>query len=118
MAVGFAHLVGATSACGDRTGLLLLADDSAPDSSGTFDGAEEGEDGAFTEGVLCSLNAGPVGSCDAGPAAGPVQRCTMNFPVCTNTEFPGRGWGCCERNPPDNRYDCLFQQFLIDAGCQ
>jgi len=113
-----ATLLGA-SACGDRTGLLTSEADSERDGGGVFDadGVSDGDDAAG-DGILCSLNDGPVNSCDAGPSAGPVQRCDVFFPVCTNTEFPGQGWGCCELNPPENHYDCAYNQFLPDASCQ
>lgn len=97
-------------ACGARTG-LLEDQISSPTLDGS-DGASEqgGEDGGGS-GVFCSLNEGPVSSCDAGPAAGPVQRCGPGFAVCTQILSPG--WGCCS---PDQR-ECEWQQFLPDAGC-
>jgi hypothetical protein len=100
--------------CGDRTPLLLSDYVSQRDGSAIGDEGGASSDG----GTLCSLYEGPVDSCDAGGAAGPVQRCTPDFSVCTDTEFPAEGWGCCVPNPPERLYDCAYSQFIDDASCR
>jgi hypothetical protein len=105
-------------ACGARTGLFTAqaedekdaaaADGALPDA-GSGEGDAEGEGGA---GGYCSLYEGPVASCDAGAAAGPVQRCAPPTPVCTQMASPG--WGCCDTR---HMQACSWSQFLPDASC-
>jgi hypothetical protein len=118
--------------CGTRTGLLLsdqngeATADSTQDAS-TNNPAPTGDDNTASEedgGVFCSLYAGPVGSCDAGPDAGPVQRCDTSSPYskCIRIFRPGGDvpygqWGCCWPDPPENVNQCLDRQFLRDASC-
>jgi hypothetical protein len=109
----------------DRTGLDTStsydrSDGEMLDGAPPNDGASPSGDGADDDGgaPFCSLNAGPVSSCDAGLAAGPVQRCDVDFPLCTNAEIPSGGWGCCQLNPPGGRTNCVYAQFLPDASCQ
>src|ERR1700693_3420692 len=79
-------------ACGARTG--LYADERTTDAA-PRDGANAqlGDGGGREPSVYCALKVGPVDSCDAGPDAGPVQRCYEVFPYCINRG--GYGWGCC-----------------------
>ena len=54
---------------------------------------------------FCSLNAGVVSSCDAGPDAGPIIRCNHEYPMCAYGDF---GVTCCGigfcANMPDAPY--------------
>ena len=98
--------------CGARTGLDESGDAGArkagpgapgePPGSWAVDG---GPFGAYS-GVLCSLHAGPVDSCDAGAAAGPAQRCNWLFPICSN-QFPPN-WGCCSTNDVGGEVVCGY----------
>ncbi len=106
--------VSGVGACGDRTELLAVREASGGDLDGAIDDGAYSADG----GILCSLYAGPVDSCDAGAAAGPVQRCTAEFSRCSDTDIPGEGWGCCIPNPGGDHNDCTYTQFLDDASCQ
>jgi hypothetical protein len=99
--------------CGARTGLFAPNDTGSPAQTGT-DGGNESSSSA-DGGTLCSLYEGPVDSCDAGPAAGPVQRCPASFSVCAS-EFGDGKWGCCVANPVDGENNCIYQQ-VLEAGC-
>lgn len=101
------------TACGSRAD---VAAPSGPDASERLGPGAPGEPpgtwqtdaesiGSY-RGVLYSLNEGPVDSCDAGAAPGPVQRCTWEFPICVQ-EFPPL-WGCCEADPVSNLDDCAY----------
>lgn len=108
----------AAAGCGSRTGLLVPESEgeSSPDAASDSerpegDSAAGGGDG----GVFCSLYLGVVSSCDAGAQAGPVQRCTADFPTCA--EPPGFSmWGCCVANPPNGLNNCVYNQVLDAAG--
>jgi hypothetical protein len=94
-------------ACGARTGL-----DPLPGEGGrTRDAAEEPGDGGETDGGsgLCSMYEGPVGSCDAGHDAGPIQRCVENagFETTCAMYFPPV-WGCCVVEPPNGLNTCFY----------
>jgi hypothetical protein len=112
-------------ACGARTGLDVpdampsdaSVDAESHESGSTLDGAgKSGADGNASQGgVLCSLYAGPVDSCDAGGDVGPIQRCTPVFSLCTTNaiEFPApqqnpNWWGCCVANPPGGHDNCVY----------
>jgi hypothetical protein len=117
---GLALLLASTAACGAHTGFDYVQPSAggagrAEAGADADDGAaSEGDAGGGGDGVLCSLYAGPVASCDAGTAAGPVQRCPSHYPVCAE-EFPPL-WGCCIANPPGGMDNCIYQQEL-DAAC-
>jgi hypothetical protein len=99
----------ASCACGARTGFGALQS-----VIGARDAAEEdqtGSDGSAADGGggWCSENLGPVGSCDAGPNAGFIQRCVdgSNYTTtCLNYGEPI--WGCCVVNPPDGLESCFY----------
>jgi len=113
--------------CGTRTGLLPGTD---PNGQGGAGDVAEGDAAAGVDadahiegggGVHCALNIGPVSSCDAGEAAGPVQLCTGKYAACVRVFLPDSGvpfgdFGCCMANPPENVPQCKEQQFF-DAGC-
>jgi hypothetical protein len=115
-------------ACGTRTGLLLAEQNTETQGDSIQDAstaADVGGDDAYEGGgVFCALYAGPVASCDAGAAAGPVQRCNTDTPYskCTRIFEPGGDkpdgqWGCCWPDPPEGVNECLDRQFFADANC-
>jgi hypothetical protein len=103
--------VGPRCSGGESAVFLDALTEGANDASAS-DGADAGNvesDGGA--GQLCSLYEGPVSSCDAGAAAGPVQRCTSVTPVCTPMASPG--WACCNTA---HLQTCAWLQF-DDASC-
>jgi hypothetical protein len=96
--------------CGARTGFDVDTVPTAPSATGTntspaIPGAQGTEDGVF-----CAFNAGPVSSCDAPAADGPVQRCSPRSRHCLN--IAGQ-WGCCsgDSNNDGSGGVCYFPMF-------
>jgi hypothetical protein len=102
-------LLVAFSACGARTGLGVLegdidARDAAEDEAQLGDGPTADGGGGW-----CSLYEGPIASCDASPAAGPIQRCVEMGPYATTClNYGGAQWGCCIVNPPNGLESCYY----------
>lgn len=90
-------------ACGARSELDLGQVDA---SVATAD-AEVFEEAEVDASVLCSLNLGPIAACVPGADAGPVQRCTSETPLCTNTStLTPTGWVCCAPSPQGGWLAC------------
>jgi hypothetical protein len=119
------------SGCGTRTSLLVP--DQSAEGEGEGDSGVSMQDGSdastsadapeidFDAGIHCSLHSGPVASCDAGAAAGPVQLCNAHFSECIRVFEPGGNvpygqFGCCLANPPERVNQCMGWQ-SVDGGC-
>lgn len=75
---------------------------------------ESGDDAASADDAadvgpypLCSLHAGPVGSCDAGVAAGPVRRCDAVDSFCSD-RLDSPLWGCCSMDSQGRLTYCVY----------
>ena len=81
--------------------------DSGADTSPASPGMQSAEDGVF-----CAFKTGPVSSCDAPAADGPVQRCGPLERHCVN--IAGQ-WGCCisESNNNGSGGSCTFPSGLF-----
>jgi hypothetical protein len=100
--------------CGARTEVVYVAVDGGPEGVDA-DGGGQGH-------ILCSLFEGPVGSCDGGTDAGPVQRCTHTAPNCLPPAdlLPPeshQGWACCSPDYPQAGSTCGWAQFA-DIPCR
>jgi hypothetical protein len=69
----------------------------ADDAGAAWDCAEGGfkvEEGDAQPTAYCALNSGPVDSGDQADA-GPIERCTPQYPTCSAPAPESPGWQCC-----------------------